>query len=215
MDHFAGMCVPLPEDGGEADVDAGDEVANSDAGATEPGSGTETVDDGGDSASCLPQAEICGNKLDDDCDGEMDEESEGSEKCNGLDDNCDGLVDEDLLDLRPNIDIWPGASIRQWGGRWFLSGADGDGALTLIEVRFDSARPLQFFRLLNIDGPNPGDLGVTTGRFPGQNFGGVTALLPLEQTLLVSSAGGSRGNLTQFSESDEERPTTEPRLPFI
>jgi hypothetical protein len=44
-----------------------------------------------------PSVEICGNRLDDDCDGEIDELADPNipEICgNGIDDDCDGLFDE-------------------------------------------------------------------------------------------------------------------------
>ncbi|MBX3251144.1 MAG: putative metal-binding motif-containing protein [Myxococcales bacterium] len=50
----------------------------------------------------FPGVELCGNGLDDDCDGQIDEtecaiECPGTvEVCNGIDDDCDGVVDEDV-----------------------------------------------------------------------------------------------------------------------
>ncbi|MBX3246049.1 MAG: putative metal-binding motif-containing protein [Myxococcales bacterium] len=52
------------------------------------------------STGCVPPGmpEIC-NGLDDDCDGEIDEDTADiPELCNGLDDNCNGLVDEGFDD---------------------------------------------------------------------------------------------------------------------
>ncbi|MBI4508230.1 MAG: SUMF1/EgtB/PvdO family nonheme iron enzyme [Deltaproteobacteria bacterium] len=40
-----------------------------------------------------PQAEIACNRIDDDCDGQVDEGS-GQEVCDGVDNDCDGLIDE-------------------------------------------------------------------------------------------------------------------------
>ena len=54
----------------------------------------------------LPEAEVCGNMIDEDCDGGIDEEfcdeactpttgdETGGDLCNGIDDDCDGSVDE-------------------------------------------------------------------------------------------------------------------------
>jgi hypothetical protein len=40
--------------------------------------------------------EICGDKIDNDCDGETDEETDTPEMCNFIDDDCDGKKDEDF-----------------------------------------------------------------------------------------------------------------------
>jgi hypothetical protein len=40
--------------------------------------------------------EIC-NEVDDDCDGRVDENIQAGEECNGMDDDCDGFVDEGRL----------------------------------------------------------------------------------------------------------------------
>ncbi|MFH0903151.1 MAG: M4 family metallopeptidase, partial [Pseudomonadota bacterium] len=42
-------------------------------------------------ATCCPAVELCGNRIDDNCDGMVDS---GLESCNGADDDCDGTVDE-------------------------------------------------------------------------------------------------------------------------
>jgi hypothetical protein len=44
--------------------------------------------------TCQPQPEVC-NRLDDDCDGQVDEVAK-PETCNGLDDDCDGQVDDNV-----------------------------------------------------------------------------------------------------------------------
>ncbi len=50
----------------------------------------------------LPSEEICGNDVDEDCDGIYDETcprciATGNESCNGSDDDCDGVTDEGVL----------------------------------------------------------------------------------------------------------------------
>ena len=56
-----------------------------------------------------PEAEICGNKIDDDCDGKVDEDCtvcRDVEVCdNGIDDDCDGNVDEDCEVCKPVTEI--------------------------------------------------------------------------------------------------------------
>ena len=42
---------------------------------------------------CTAEDEVCGNGLDDDCDGRVDQ---GDETCDGEDEDCDGVVDEEL-----------------------------------------------------------------------------------------------------------------------
>ncbi len=52
------------------------------------------IDDDGDGEIEEGCSEICGNSVDDDCDGLLDEGCE--EECNGVDDDGDGLADENL-----------------------------------------------------------------------------------------------------------------------
>jgi hypothetical protein len=64
----------------------------------------------------LPSAEVCGNGLDDDCDGRVDETCPACvnpvpEVCNGLDDDCDGVVDNGVLNACGSCGQVPGEEI--------------------------------------------------------------------------------------------------------
>jgi hypothetical protein len=105
------------------------------------------------------------------------------------------LADSDVS-LQTNL---LGASLKRWRGRWWLSGADSDGALTLMEVRFGAATPITYWRLLDTDGPNPGNLAMgTSGISHALGFGGATAVLPIGDEILVSAVSGNNGNLTDL-----------------
>lgn len=65
-------------------------TADADGGVDQaPDAGEEPPDE------CQPEPERCGDGIDNDCDGTVDEGS--PESCNGVDDDCDGRVDEEVL----------------------------------------------------------------------------------------------------------------------
>jgi hypothetical protein len=137
MERVDGMCRPVVGDGGtEAGADAEENVDAAENDAA-PNTGDSGSDNGGDAdtgngePACVPATEICGNKIDDDCNGEVDEPSARPEECNGSDENCDGFADEELLVRQSRVDIWPQAIDRQnfsqvamlpngAGGGWLL-----------------------------------------------------------------------------------------------
>jgi hypothetical protein len=118
VDGFAQSCTNMPNPPG-----------NPNKGICHPGTQVCPSDGSGKFGPCLgevvPQSEVC-NGLDDDCDGNVDEDTGGGncssscgvgtiecvngslqcvgssgpqpEVCNGFDDDCDGIVDEDVPD---------------------------------------------------------------------------------------------------------------------
>jgi hypothetical protein len=77
--------------------------------------GTQTCRDGAWTAcedAVRPTAELCGNDVDDDCDGIVDDphlctcERPGPELCgDGIDNDCDGLVDEECVVCTPTAEV--------------------------------------------------------------------------------------------------------------